>query len=300
MPAAPVRLLDGVKFPEGPRWHAGSLWFSDIHDHKVYRVDGGGHADLIAEFDDMPSGLGWLPDDTLLVVLMRQRMIVKVVDGQVLPHADLAGFPGDYLNDMVVDRQGNAYTGSITYRGFSSEEMAARSSSQSDGIVFTRPDGSTTLAAADVIGPNGSVITPDGQTLIVAETRAFRITAFDIADDGTLQNRRLFADLHPLRADGMALDAEGALWCGLGQYFGRVVEGGEIVDRIHVSEGKNAVACALGGPDRKTLYMATNISTMENLGRIHRAGATLEDDLRSDAIGWIEVATVDVPGAGLP
>ena len=300
MSGAPVTVLDGVKFPEGPRWHADSLWLSDLHDHKVYRLDGAHDATLIAEFDDMPSGLGWLPDDTLLVVLMRQCLIVKVVDGEVVPHADLTKLAGDYLNDMVVDRRGNAYAGSVTYRGFSSEAMDARNSSLRDCIVLARPDGSTTLAADDVIGPNAMVITPDGKTLIVAETRAFRITAFDIADDGTLRNRRLFADLHPLRADGMALDAEGALWCGLGEYFGRVVEGGQIVDRISVSEGKNAVACALGGPDRKTLYMATNISTMENLSRIHRAGATFEDELRSDATGWIEVATVDVPGAGLP
>lgn len=300
MSRAPVTLLDGVKFPEGPRWHAGSLWLSDIHDHKVYRLDEAGRADLVAEFDDMPSGLGWLPDESLLVVLMRQRKIVKVVDGEVRPHAEVSGLVGEYLNDMVVDHQGNAYVGSVTYRGFSPEAMDARTTSSRDGIVLVRPDGSATLAASDVIGPNGSVITPDGKTLIVAETRAFRITAFAIADDGTLHDRRLFADLHPLRADGMALDAEGALWCGLGQYFGRVVEGGQIVDRIDVGEGKNAVACALGGPDRKTLYMATHISSMENLSRIHRREGTFEDELRSDATGWIEAASVDVPGAGLP
>jgi len=300
MPDAPVTLLDGVKFPEGLRWHAGSLWLSDIHDHKVYRLDEAGHAVLIAEFDDMPSGLGFAPDDTLFVVLMRKRMIVEVVEGKVRPHADLTGYVGDHLNDMVVDHEGNAYAGSITYRGFSSDAMDARDSSLRDCIVLVRRDGSTTVAAEDVIGPNGSVITPDGGTLIVAETRAFRITAFDITDDGTLRNRRLFADLHPLRADGMALDAEGALWCGLGQYFGRVVEGGRIVDRIYVGDGKNAVACALGGPDRKTLYMATSVSTMENLSRIHRVDGTFDDELRSDAKGWIEAAAVDVPGAGLP
>jgi sugar lactone lactonase YvrE len=178
--------------------------------------------------------------------------------------------------------------------------MDGRNSSLRDCIVLIRPDGSTTLAADDVIGPNASVITPDGESLIVAETRAMRITAFDIARDGTLTNRRLFASLEPGWADGIALDAEGALWCGMGTCFARVVEGGEIVERINVTEGRNHVACALGGLDRRTLYMTTSICSRETLSRIHRVEGTYDDEAASDAIGWIESAQVSVPGAGIP
>jgi sugar lactone lactonase YvrE len=293
-------VLDGIKFPEGPRWYDGRLWFSDIHDHKVYAMTPDGAATTVVELSDMPSGLGWLPDGALLVVLMRSREIVKVVDGRVVPHANLSGFVGDHLNDMVVDGSGHGYAGSITYRGFTPEEMDARTTTVRDCIVHLRPDGSTALAASDLIGPNGSVITADGRTLMVAEPRAMRITAFTINEPGTLTDRRLFADLDPFRADGIALDEEGALWCGLGTCFGRVVEGGRIVDRIDVAGGRHAVACALGGPGRRTLYMATSITSTETLARIHRLDGTFADELASDAVGWIEAATVEVPGAGWP
>jgi sugar lactone lactonase YvrE len=294
-----VTLLSGIKFPEGPRWHDGRLWFSDIHDHRVYVMTEDGEASVAAELPDMPSGLGWLPDGSMLVVLMRSQRVVRIVDGVVTDHADLTGYVGDHLNDMVVDNEGNAYAGSITYRGFSAASMDGRNSPLRDCIVLIRPDGSTTLAADDVIAPNGGVITPDGKSLIVAETRAMRITTFDIADDGTLANRRLFASLEPDWADGIALDADGALWCGMGTCFARVVEGGRIVERVQVSEGRNHVACALGGADRRTLYMTTNITSRETLTKIHRVEGTFADESASDAIGWIEAATVDVPGAGL-
>jgi sugar lactone lactonase YvrE len=293
-----VTVLDGIKFPEGLRWHDGRLWFSDIHDHRVYAMTEDGTARVVAELPDMPSGRGWLPGGSLVVVLMRSRRIVKIVDGRVEPHADLVPYVGDHLNDMVVDGAGNGYAGSITHRGFADGAMDARRSPVRECIVLVRPDGSTALAADDVIGPNGSVITPDGRTLIVAETRAMRITAFDIADDGMLINRRPFAALDPGRADGLALDAEGALRCGLGTCFGRVVEG-EIVDRVHVAEGRNAVACALGGHDRRTLYMATNVTSTTTLSRIHRAEAGFEDELTSDATGWIDGAQGQ-PAPGTP
>lgn len=300
MPAAPVTVVDGLAFPEGLRWHDGALWFSDLHAHRVHRVAGDGRDTVVAELPDMPSGLGWLPDGTLLVVLMRSCRVVAVGRDALHDHADLSGVAGDYLNDMVTVRTGNAYAGSMTYRGFGAEVMDARRDARRDRVLLIRPDGTARVVADDVIGPNGPAVSADTRTLYVAETRAMRISMFEIGDDGVLADRRLFADLDPLRADGICLDAEGALWCGLGTCFGRVVRGRGVVERVEVSHGKNAVACVLGGVDRRTLYLATSITGRENLERIHSASGTFDDELRSDARGWIEAVPVDVPGVGAP
>ena len=184
-------VVEGLTLPEGLRWRAGRLWFADMHAHRVHSVDGDGRMATVAEFDDMPSGLGWLPDGSLLVVLMRSRQIAVVAGGEVGVHADLTGFPGDHLNDMVVDRDGRAYVGNF---GF---DLMAMADPRTAALIRVDPNGSASVAAEDLAFPNGSVITPDCGTLIVGETAGARYTAFTIGPDGMLTDRRVWGQVAP-------------------------------------------------------------------------------------------------------
>lgn len=289
-PHAPKVILSGLLFPEGPRWHDGRLWFSDVHQHKVIAVDEQGKAETIVTTSDRPSGLGYLPGGDTLIVQMTTRTLVRHGPRGIQPHADLSGLVQWFLNDMVVDGKGRAYVGGRNPR--------PEGVPQNDVVVLVTPDGAARIVADAMRGPNGSVVTPDGKTLIVAETHAGMLTAFDIAADGSLANRRLWAQLDDGRtADGICLDAEGCIWVGSPRHgqFLRVQQGGKVIDRITYPD-KSAVACALGGKDRRTLFLLTSRHDVKDLAM----GRSLAEDINSKSIGWIETVRVDIPGAGWP
>jgi sugar lactone lactonase YvrE len=275
-------LVEGLCFPEGPRWHDGRLWFSDMHGKQVMRVDLDGRADVVIEVPEKPSGLGWLPDGRLLVVSMHDRRLLRLDPSGLTPVANLAHIATFHANDMVVDNAGRAYVGNF---GF---DLIAGETARATALARVDPDGSTHVAATDLMFPNGMVITPDDGTLIVAETFAGRLTAFDKARDGSLSNRRLFAALEErVIPDGIALDGEGAVWVAspsTGDCL-RVHDGGRVSRRIR-GHGL-AYACALGGPDRKTLFLCT-------------AATHQPDECVEQRSGRIETTTVDVAGAGWP
>lgn len=275
-------LMDGLCFPEGPRWHDGRLWFSDMHGPNVIAVDLNGKSEIIATVENSPSGLGWLPDGRLLIVSMRDRkLLVRGADGKLSQHADLSKLASFDCNDMVVDAKGRAYVGNFGY------DLHNRASRKNAEIVLVTPDGKAQVAASDIQFPNGTVITPDGKTLIVGESMGACLTAFDIAADGSLSNRRLWAKMERALPDGIALDAEGAIWVASpisGACF-RVLEGGKVTDKIEVEN--QAFACALGGPDRKTLFIATAKDSHPVSSRESRTGR-------------IETIQVKVAGAGWP
>ncbi len=275
-------LLDGLGFAERPRWHEGRLWFSDMGTGQVRTVDLEGRAEVVLDVAGRPSGLGWLPDGRLLVVSMADRRVLRREhDGTVVEHADLAGLASFDCNDMVVDGRGRAWVGNA---GF---DLSVRPLQVHPAqIVLVTPDGLARVVDDEVVFPNGAVVTPDGSTLVVAETFGQRLTAFTIAADGSLARRRVFADLSGSAPDGICLDAEGAVWVAdaTGDACLRVREGGEVVDRVDT--GRGCFACMLGGPDRRTLFLLT------------------AEGFRGAAIrrrtGAIEAVAVEVPGAGWP
>jgi sugar lactone lactonase YvrE len=276
-------ILDGLAFPEGPRWHDGKLWFSDQHDRRVVAMTVDGLAETIVEVPQQASGLGWLPDGRLLVVSMLDRKVMRLEpDGAFVVHADLSALAPGSCNDMVVDARGRAYVGNF---GF---DMYAGDKPRETCMIAVEPDGRAHVAAEELAFPNGSVITTDGSTLLVGESMASRISAFDLGPDGALGNRRVWAQLHGATVDGMCLDAEGAVWAAC-PFTGRVLrlrEGGEVVDEVKGTHS-GAFACMLGGHDRCTLYVCT-------------APTHVPDEARSAHGGRIEAVPVEVPGAGLP
>lgn len=282
-------LLDGLCFPEGPRWRDGKLWFSDMHGPKVMTVDLNGKSEIVATVENSPSGLGWLPDGRLLIVSMHDRKVLRrEPDGRLVEHADLSKLASFHCNDMVVDAQGRAYVGNFGY------DLLSGAPRKPAEIVLVTPDGLARIVATDIQFPNGSVITSDGKTLIVAETMGACLTAFDIAPDGSLSNRRLWAKIDGALPDGIALDAEGGIWIAtpdlaggskLGHCCLRVLQGGKITDRIDVETETFAVA--LGGPGRKTLFIATTSDFHAESSKKSRTGR-------------IECIEVKVGGAGLP
>ena len=278
-------LLGGLAFAESPRWHAGALWFSDFYTQLVHRLDAAGVLHTECEVPGQPSGLGWLPDGRLLVVSMTDRRLLRrEPDGRLVQHADLSSLAAFHCNDMVVDAAGRAYVGNFGY------DLLARAAPAPAELVLVEPDGSARVVARELGFPNGSAISPDGRMLIVAETAAKRLTAFDIGADGSLSNRRLWADLAdlgPFRPDGICLDAEGAVWAATvrGRACIRVAEGGALLDRIDTADP--CIACMLGGEDRRTLYIVT--------GEVEPGEQALAR--RGSAIWQAQVA---VPGAGWP
>src|SRR3954451_4485813 len=245
----PETLLDGLTFPEGPRWHDNRLWFSDFYNHRVVAVGLDGNAETMATEPQVPSGLGWMPDGTLLVVSMNDRRLLRLHGGQLVTHGDLSAIAGGPCNDIVVDAKGRAYVGNFGYERFKDEDARPAKLARVD------PDGTVTVVAGDLLFPNGTVITPDGRRLIIGESMGNRLTAFDIEADGALRNRRVFAAVEGVVPDGICLDAEGAVWVAdpRGNRVVRVREGGAIVDTIPLP-GRNAYACMLGGADRRTLF----------------------------------------------
>ena len=245
----PRALITGLAFGESPRWHGGRLWFSDFGAREIVAVDPGGSSEVVARVPGMPMGLGFLPDGRLLVVSARDGLLlVAEPGGPLAAYADLTGLAGHPWSDMVVDGRGNAYIGNIGF-DFPAGEFAP-------GILALVTPGSPARQAADGISfANGMAVTPGNQTLILAETYASRLTAFDIAADGSLARRRVWADLPGGFPDGICLDAEGAVWYAdvPGKRCVRVREGGTVLQTIELDRG--CFACALGGPDRRTLYL---------------------------------------------
>lgn len=279
---SPETVLDGLVFPEGPRWHQGELYFSDQHDRVVWAIGADGAARRIAEVPEQPSGLGWLPDGTLQIVSMRDRRLLHLTPRGLVQFADLSAFAPGYLNDMVIDAEGRTYVGNF---GF---DLDAGESPKATALLMVASDGEISVACDDVWFPNGAAITPDGKTLLLVETFGARIKAFEIEANGQLTNRRIFAELPGIFPDGICLDAEGGLWvaCAFGHKAIRVVDGGGITHEIPLSD-RHAYACMLGGADRRDLYLCTAAD--------HRPERTAE--LRS---GRIEMVRVEIPGAGWP
>ena len=226
-------IAEGYSFTEGPRWHEGRLYFSDFYTHRVLAVDGEGRVEVIATVPGQPSGLGWLPDGRMLVVSMLDRKLLRQEgDGRLVEHADLSKIATYHCNDMVVDTQGRAYVGNF------GSDIESGNKLVKANLAFVDTDGSVSVAAEDLAFPNGAVITPNGKTLIIGETFGRCLTAFDIADDGGLSNRRIWANLHPHIPDGICLDAEGAIWLAdpANNCVVRVAEGGDVLQKIEKSK----------------------------------------------------------------
>jgi sugar lactone lactonase YvrE len=292
-------LIDGLVFSEGPRWHDGEFWFSDIHGHQVHRVtlDESGPTlgvksdTIVADFEDAPSGLGWLPDGSLLVVAMESQQLLKVDSaGQISVQADCSKLARGSLNDMIVRDDGTAYIGDMGARIFSEHP----DHSVPGQTLMVTPQGEVSCAADDLGSPNGHILTPDEKTLYVGESARGRITAFDVADDGSLSNMRTFADIPPAEGqrisppDGICLDSEGAVWSAdpVGRRLVRVRQGGEVTQIVEF-DGKVVVAAALGGSDRRTL-LACVTDDWRREGAAERRSA------------MIVAVPVDVAGAGKP
>lgn len=270
----PEPLANGFCFGEGPRWFEGLLWFSDMLGEAVHTADMRGSVTTLPLPGHSPSGLGFRPDGSLLIASTEDRQVLRYDGETVDTIADLADLAPASLGDMVVDDVGRAYIGSQAFSG--------------GIIVRLDPDGSATVVAEDLDFPNGMVITPDRKTLIVAESIGRRLTAFTIGEGGALGDRRVFADGLDGPPDGIALDAEGGVWTSmtLAHQFERITEGGAVTDRIDMGE-RVAIACALGGPERRTLFLLSSTDAYPK----RLVGTRLS---RLDAV------TVATPGAGLP
>jgi sugar lactone lactonase YvrE len=292
----PTVVLDGYSYLECPRWRDGRLWVSDFYTNQVVATDCRGSTEVVAEVPGQPSGLGFLPDGRALIVSMRDhRILVRSGSGGLSEHADLSGAVPGMLNDMIVDEQGRAYVGNF---GF---DLMGGAALRYTTLTRVDPDGTVTTVAEDLGFPNGMVILPGG-VLVVAETFAGRLTAFDIDEDGGLRNRRVWAQFGEtpqtedveeavqrlqVAPDGICADAEGAIWVAdaIGSRVIRIREGGEIIDEIPAGTG--VFACMLGGDDGRTLFLCAAPSFPEHERRPVREAQLL-------------AVHVDVPHAGLP
>lgn len=285
-----TKVIDGIDFGEGPRWHDGRLWFSDFFQQTISSVeiapDGSGTRHVEIRHDGRPSGLGWLPDGRLLFVSMLDRSLRRVEpDGSIVNHADLSGVAGGHCNDMVVAGDGTAYVGNF---GFDFEDGGAP---QSTTIAIVRPDGSVTSDDHELMFPNGSVITDDGRTLVVGESFGAQYTAFTIGDDGSLTEPRVWAEVPGAAPDGCTMDADGHIWFSdaMGRRVIRIAENGSLDDaatRI-IQTPDNTYACMLGGDDGRTLFVLTCASS--------EPGA-----VSGTETGALWSTRVDAPRAGRP
>lgn len=285
-PLTTTTFLEGLTFGEGPRWHDGRLWYSDFFAHAVFSVgpDGGTPVREL-EVPGRPSGLGWLPTGDLLAVSMTDHQVLRrTAGGSAVRHADLRPWssPGE-SNDMVVLEDGTAFVGQFGFdlRAFARDRDEAALTT----LRRVDPDGSVQEAAADLSFPNGMAVI--GTTLVVAESFARRLSAFDVGDDRVLSNRREWAALDQCIPDGICPDADGAVWVAnaAAPECIRVGEGGTVLERVVTSQP--CYACALGGDDRRILFCCTAPTSDADVAGSQRAGR-------------IEAVPVAVPGAGLP
>jgi sugar lactone lactonase YvrE len=267
-------LANGFCFGEGPRWFEGLLWFSDMLGEAVHTVDVHGDMTTLALPGHSPSGLGFRPDGTLLIASTERRTLLRYDGDTVDAIADLSELAPANLGDMVVDDVGRAYIGSQAREG--------------GVIVRVDPDDTATVVVDDLDFPNGMVITPDGSTLIVAESIGRRLTAYTIESDGALSDRRVFADGLDGPPDGICLDAEGGVWASmtLAHQFERIEKGGNVTDRIDIGD-RTAIACTLGGQERRVLFLLSSTDAYP-------------ERLIGTKLARLDTVTVDIPGAGLP
>jgi len=281
--AEPVTVLEGLVFAEAPRWYEGRLWFSEMHGGAVWAMTPEGQTEKILDVPHNPSGLGFMPDGSMLVVSMADRKVLRWKAGEVSVHADLEGhYARGHLNDMSVDAEGRAYVGQFGSDTYGGEPR------QSTTLILIEPDGRHRTVADQMEMPNGMAISPDGRQLYVAESYGAGITRFRIAPDGSLHDREVFAALDR-RPDGMCLDAEGCVWFGSAMHpqggIFRVAEGGEMLQSVQ-AEGWRGIACALGGEGRRTLFM---IEAQRVFPKIKGPGNSR-----------IRAMPAPAPGAGLP
>ena len=273
-------LLGGRAFLEGPRWHDGALYVSDMHAHEVLRVATDGAVDVLARLDAAPSGLGWLPDGSMLIVSMDDRRILRRGDdGSLTQHADLSELASHAINDMVVDGAGHAFVSQFGCDLFGGEVPKPAP------LLRVDPDGSAHEVTDGLRFANGMVVTADGRTLVVAESAGRCLTAFSLAPDGALSDRRPWADLPETDyPDGICIDAEDAIWVSgpASDRFMRVRVGGEVTDIVE-TRGRHAIACALGGDDGRTLFCCTS--------------TTVGEPDKSRATRGAQIETVTVPVA---
>jgi sugar lactone lactonase YvrE len=268
----PLPLVNGFCFGEGPRWFEGLLWFSDMLGEAVHTVDLRGSMTTLPLPGRAPSGLGFRPDGTLLISSTEDRQVLRYDGDAIELVADLHDVVPANLGDMVVDDAGRAFVGS---------------QSRTDGvIVCIGLDDTVAVVARDLDFPNGMVITPDQRTLVVAESIGRRLTAFTIGRDGALADRRVFADGLEGPPDGIALDADGGIWTAmtLEHEFQRIVEGGAVTHRVDMA-GRTAIACALGGPENRTLFLLSSTDAYP-------------ERLVGTKLSRVDALIVDVPGIG--
>ena len=266
-------LANGFGFTEGPRWHDGKLWFSDFIQRQVRTLDLSGKVSDVAFVPGQPSGLGFMPDGSLRIVSMLDRHLMRVEQGFVRSVADLSRHAVGLCNDMVVNRHGHAWIGSMGYDFYREPQRPGTRSP----ILGVSPAGTVTIAAAGLRGPNGMALIDDERTLVVAETHACRLTAFDVGRDGLLEHPRLFADLGDTPPDGICADAEGHIWVA-GLYrekFMLVRQGGEVLDTLP-TPGRWAIAPALGGEGGRTLFCSTVTVNDPSDSRTGKARAAIE------------------------
>ena len=275
--------MTGIAFGESPRWHDDRLWFADWGTQEIIAVDLEGNSEVVVRLSFpsfQPICFDWLPDGCLLVVSAGDGLLLRLEsDGSLVTHAEL-GDLADGFNEIVVDGRGNAYVNGGNF------DFATGGGARSGVVALVRPDGTARQVADDIVFGNGMAIAEGGSTLIVAESWARRLSAFDIARDGGLSNRRVWADLGDSPPDGICTDAEGAVWYGdvPNKRCTRVREGGRVLQTIELDRG--CFACALGGSDRRTLFMVT---------RVWGGPETMTDEERT---GRILTTRTSVPGAG--
>jgi len=274
-------LITGLALGESPRWHDDRLWFSDWGAQEIIALDLDGKSEVIVRVPTVPFCIDWLPDGRLLIVSGREGLLLRTEpDGSLVTHADLTALSDRPWNEIVVDGRGNAYLNNIGF-DFPAGEVAP-------GILaLVTPDGSARQVADGVAFPNGMVVTPDNSTLILAESYGNRLTAFDIAADGSLSNRRVWADLDGGFPDGICLDAENAIWYGdvPNKRCVRVREGGEVLQMIDLDRG--CFACMLGGVDKRTLFlMAAEWGGPASMADGRRTGQVLTVEAPAPGVGW--------------
>ena len=270
-------LADGFGFLEGPRWRDGKLWMSDIDAGVVFRLSPDGTCERLIEVTGSPSGLGFLPDGTPIVVSVHGRVMYRIIGDRLELHADLRDLVSAPINDMVVDRTGRAYVSCMGYNLFEGEAHAPGC------LLMIEPDGRARVVAQDLEFPNGSVITAEGR-LVVGESFANRLTSFAIGADGSLSDRQIDIELEGI-PDGICLDMEGGIWVAMLDQGVARVKDGKIVERIDTGNHR-AIACQLGGPDMRTLFILSFKGTIEEICKIPGSR--------------VETVHVDVPGAGSP
>jgi sugar lactone lactonase YvrE len=274
--------VGGLGYCEGLRWRDNELWWSDFWSRRVCSLGPDGMVKERAYIAGQPSGIGFFPDGTPLVASMLDHLVLKL-DGGAHPtvHANASALCVGPGNDMIVDSKGRAYLGSFGFEASYQDPREVKPSA----LLLVDTDGEVRRVADDLVFPNGMAISRDGRLLVVAETFASRLTAFDIGADGSLRGRRLFADLGDRAPDGVCMDVSGAVWaaCPFASEFVRVAEGGEILDVVEVP-GRWAVTVALGGQHGDTLFCATAQTTLEEY-HAGRASAAIEK-LRVDVPGY--------------